>query len=110
MPTLMPQREEEFQSAVVDLAQKTGWLVAHFRPAKTERGWRTAVSADGAGFVDLVLVRERTLFRELKAERGRLGPNQQRWLDALSTAGADVAVWRPSDWPAIEKTLTRSTT
>lgn len=103
--TTLPQTEAQFQKAVIDLAQHTGWLVAHFRPARTEAGWRTPVAADGAGFVDLVLVRERVLYRELKSESGRVRPDQQRWHDALAAAGADIAVWRPSDWPAIATTL-----
>ena len=35
------------------------------------------------------------LFRELKAQRGRVAPEQQEWLDALAASGADVGVWRP---------------
>jgi hypothetical protein len=101
----LPQTEAQFQKAVIDLARHTGWLVAHFRPARTEEGWRTPVSADGAGFPDLVLVRDLVLYRELKSEKGRVRPDQQRWHEALATAGADIAVWRPSDWPAIANTL-----
>lgn len=103
--TTLPQTEAQFQKAVIDLARHTGWLVAHFRPARTEEGWRTPVSADGAGFVDLVLVRDRVLYRELKSEKGRVRPDQQHWHDALAAAGADIAVWRPSDWSAIASTL-----
>lgn len=101
--------EAEFQRAVIELAQMTSWLCAHFRPARTaDGGWRTAVAADGAGFPDLLLVhRQRgTLFRELKSESGTLTPEQKLWLDTLTDAGADAAVWRPSDWPDVEATLT----
>jgi hypothetical protein len=120
--------EDEFQSAVIELAQRLGWLVAHFRPARTEHGWRTAVSGDGLGFPDLVLVRNtRLLFVELKSERGRVRPEPALWLAALevvaaaargavaavdpgvapNVAGLAVAVhvWRPSDWPAVEREL-----
>ena len=45
--------ERELQDAVIQLARLLGWRVAHFRPAMTTRGWRTPVSADGAGFPDL---------------------------------------------------------
>lgn len=107
------QTEAEFQAAVIALAQLCNWRVAHFRPARTaDGGWRTAVSADGAGFPDLVLVRgQQLIFAELKTERGKLGPEQAIWLDALlGVAGATrfvmAALWRPSDWPAIEKILT----
>lgn len=101
----LPQTEAQFQKAVIDLARVTGWLVAHFRPARTEDGWRTPVAADGAGFPDLVLVRDRVLYRELKSESGRVRPDQQRWHERLAMGGADIAVWRPADWPAIASTL-----
>jgi hypothetical protein len=47
------------------------------------------------GFLDCVIVGRAVLFRELKAERGRITKDQQRWLDALTEAGADAGVWRP---------------
>ncbi len=53
------------------------------------------------GFPDLVVVGPHgVLFRELKADRGRLTSEQQIWLDRLAEAGADADVWRPGDWPA----------
>lgn len=110
MNSLIPhQTEAQFQKAVIELAQLSGWLVAHFRVARMMRGedvvWRTPVEADGAGFPDLVLVRERTLFRELKSNRGIVRPEQQMWIERLQIAGADIAIWRPDDWSEIVKTL-----
>lgn len=104
------ETEEGLQAAVLELAAYHGWLVAHFRPARVGRGeaerWITPVQADGKGFPDLVLVRERVLFRELKRERGRLTLEQRLWADRLTRAGADYDVWRPSSWPKIVETLT----
>ena len=80
--------EQELLEAVIELAHLYRWRVAHFRPARTEHGWRTPVAADGAGFPDLVLVRDRVLFVELKSARGRLSVEQQDWLSALGHAGA----------------------
>lgn len=99
--------ENDLQYAVIELAQILKWRVCHFRPAKTEHGWRTPVSADGAGWPDLVLVRDRVLYRELKSARGTLSVGQQDWLHALKLAGQDVDVWRPDDWTsgAIERNL-----
>lgn len=97
--------EAEFQAQVVELAHVYGWRVAHFRSARTQHGWRTPVAADGAGFPDLVLVRDRIIFAEVKAERGRLSLDQRLWLAALGGAGAEIYVWRPSSWPEIERTL-----
>ena len=88
--------EADLQAAIIDLAHLLGWRVAHFRPAQNSRGaWRTAVSADGAGFPDLVLVRNGVvIFVELKSEKGRISPAQEAWLAALPHS----LVWRPADW------------
>lgn len=105
--------EEQLQRAVIELARLTGWRVAHFRPALTSHGWRTAVEADGAGFPDLVLVRRQlVVFAELKSDRGTLTPGQREWADALTEAGQEMFVWRPRDWSsgAIEQFLKRWTT
>jgi VRR-NUC domain len=97
--------ERDFQATVIDTAGLTGWRVAHFRPARTERGWRTPVEAGGAGFPDLVLVRDRVVFAELKGARTRVTGEQQAWLDALARAGAETHLWRPWDWDEIERVL-----
>lgn len=108
----LKQSEADFQRAVIQLAQVTGWRVAHFRPAQNARGdWRTPVAADGAGWPDLVLVRgHRLLFRELKTEAGKLTLEQLAWGEALKAAGADWGVWRPSDWDIIESALKKQPT
>jgi hypothetical protein len=100
--------EAEFQKQVIDLAQLFRWRVAHFRPARTAKGWRTPVAADGAGFPDLVLAKEgRLIFAELKAEKGRVSEAQALWLESLGPSTEDrlVVVWRPSDWDSIERVI-----
>lgn len=84
-------------------AHAFGWRVAHFRPALTKHGWRTAVSADGKGFPDLVLTQAEggTVFRELKRDATKLDADQEAWGKALTDSGADWAVWRPRDWPEV---------
>ena len=37
------------------------------------------------------------LFRELKTQRGKVSPEQQQWLAALTAARQDADVWRPED-------------
>lgn len=102
----LPEREAGFQGAVVDLAHFFGWRVAHFRTAqRADGGYLTAVGADGAGWPDLVLVRERVVFAEIKAARGRLSAAQIEWLDRLRAAEAEAYVWRPVDWEAIRVIL-----
>ena len=52
------------------------------------------------GFPDLVLVstrQGRILFRELKTDKGRVSPDQRKWIDGLTAAGGDAGVWRPED-------------
>ena len=68
----LPETEDGFLGWIIDQAQWSGWTVAHFPPARTEQGWRTAVAADGAGFPDLTLVRDRIIFAEVKSAAGFL--------------------------------------
>ena len=76
--------------ALRDACRWTGWRCAHFRPARTVHGWRTAVQGDGKGFPDWVLVHDRggVVFVELKTSRGKLTPAQEAWGEALIRAGA----------------------
>lgn len=98
--------EDEFLRQVLALAKLHGWRRAHFRPARTALGWRTAVSGDGAGFPDLVLLRgKRQVIAELKARRKKPEPAQHEWLAAFDLVGAEVYVWFPEKWPEIESVL-----
>lgn len=96
--------EAQLQQAIIEAAQLLSWRVAHFRPAQTSKGWRTPVSADGAGFPDLLMVRNGHLIAaELKSEKGVIAPAQRLWLDELlrvSMAEDRVTTytWRPSQW------------
>lgn len=90
--------EDQLLANVLDLCRLTHVRTAHFRPARTATGWRTAVSGDGKGFPDLVLVGNKgVLFRELKSDKGRPDTEQAVWLERLRAAGANVGVWRPDD-------------
>jgi hypothetical protein len=90
--------EDDFQRRIIDTARLHGWRLAHFRPARTARGWATPITGD-VGFPDLVLARHGTvILAELKSDTGGLGPGQPEWLVA---AGAHARLWRPVDWPAI---------
>lgn len=99
--------ESVFQKDVIELAHTLGWLCAHFRPALTKHGWRTPVSADGAGFPDLILVRDRVIAAELKREKGKPSDDQQSWLEAFRAAGVEAYLWRPSDVDEIFEILRR---
>lgn len=82
--------ERDFQAQVIKLATTLGWRHYHTHDSRRSP----------AGFPDLVLVnpaRRRVMYRELKAERGRVSTMQQDWLGMLSACGVDAGVWRPSD-------------
>lgn len=81
--------EKELGDTLRDACRHIGWRCAHFRAARTAHGWRTAVSGDGQGFPDWVLVHPYggILFVELKAAGGRLEPAQKDWGEALIRAG-----------------------
>lgn len=68
----------------------------------------TAVQGDGAGFPDLVMVRDKVIFAELKSEKGKVSDTQYDWIKSLAKAKQkDVYVWRPSDWDSIVEVLKR---
>ena len=102
--------EDAFLRQVIELAKLRHWLIHHCRPARTKKGWATPIQGD-AGFPDLVLVREgRLLFVELKAQKGRVTPDQRIWLALLKDQagfhqGTGVYLWKPSDWAQIEEVL-----
>ncbi len=98
--------ERELLDAVVACARTYGWLAYHGRPARTQKGWVTAIQGD-AGFPDLVLARDGVvIFVELKREGGKLTVEQGEWQDALQPSGmhaitarlVHAVVWLPSDW------------
>jgi hypothetical protein len=51
-----------------------------------------------SGFPDLVIAGRWVVYRELKRQAENPTKAQRDWIAALEAAGADVGVWRPSDW------------
>lgn len=89
--------EKEIQSAILDIARLFGWRVYHtFDSRKSE-----------AGFPDLVLVRDRVIYAEVKRDGQRPRPSQIDWLNALSRAGAEVYVWTESDYDEVASVLSQ---
>lgn len=104
----MEPKESEFQWAVVETAQLLKWRVAHFRPAWSQKGFRTPVAADGAGWPDLVMLRGETLLAvELKSGGRKPTAEQIAWLEAFDKVpGCRAAVWTTRDpWSGIEAAL-----
>ena len=87
--------EKQFQAQVIDMAKIFKWTYYYTYSSKRSP----------AGFPDLVLVREKVMFRELKTDKGRVSPAQKAWGVKLADAGSDFAVWRPSMLDEIYKEL-----
>ena len=92
--------EDDLLKGVLQMARLFKWLSYHARPAMLKNGsWRTAVSGDGKGFPDVVLLRDnRCLAWELKASKGKATPEQTNWLQAFKRAGWEARIIRPEDW------------
>ncbi len=92
------QSEADYQEQIVTLAEACGWWTYHVVDSRRS----------SAGFPDLMIVRGTNLrFLEVKAEKGRVRPEQQWVIDALSKVERVRArIVRPSDWPAVEAMLT----
>ena len=101
--------EAQFTDQLIEVGRLLGYKVAHFRPAKTSRGWRTPVSGDGAGWPDLTFAKPgRLIFAELKSKVGKLSPEQTDWLALLEATGAESYVWRPAQFEEAVEILRRS--
>jgi hypothetical protein len=89
--------EKDFQALVLRQAADCGFLCYHtYDSRKSEEG-----------FPDLVMVRERVIYAELKSATGKLTRPQALWLSALKEAGQEVWIWRPGDWTEIVAALAR---
>lgn len=89
--------EKQWQAQVEQLARLIGWMCYHT--------WNSMRSS--AGFPDIVMVKgNEIIFVELKTNKGKLTPQQVKWLDALCAAGQRVYVWRPNDLNEVRSVLT----
>jgi hypothetical protein len=106
---LAPPRPPAHASSAPGLTEKA-WL-AQVRTLAQTHGWMTyhPMRSQGAepGWVDLVFLRGPTLVcAELKTDRGRLTPAQQRWLDGLGKVEkVQVHLWRPGDLDQVMEVL-----
>lgn len=83
--------EKVLQAAILGAARRHGWLAYHTHDSRRSQ----------PGYPDLHLVHPeagRSIFRELKTQKGATTSDQQVWLRALKLAGHDVGIWRPIDW------------
>ena len=97
--------EKQFQQQIIELAQRCGFLVYHtFDSRRSE-----------PGFPDLTLCHPTEprpiFFLEVKAEKGRVRPEQRKWIEALDPGPVMqdyviARIVRPSDWWWVEQSLT----
>lgn len=98
------ETELAFQHRVTDLAELLGWYCWHVNlPMRSK-----------AGFPDLLLIRERIVWVELKVwhakgGRGKVMPEQEQFHELLRCAGGEVYVWFNDDdtWEEIKEVLSR---
>lgn len=89
--------ERDFQLDVEDALQRGGWEYIRLTDSRRQHA---------VGWPDLVAFRGTcVLAAELKSERGRTTPQQERWLALFREAGIQTFVWRPADWPQIVEKL-----
>ena len=93
--------EADWTAWVIAEARRSGWIAAHFRPARTASGsWSTPVQGDGKGYPDITAAHPNRppLFAELKMPGKKPTREQVRWLDTLAAdPRVSVAVWYPTD-------------
>lgn len=104
------QTEKQFQAVVTKIAKANQWRVFHVGDSRKQtRDGRFVPDRGIAGFPDLVLVRERVIFAELKREKAKPTSDQAAVLQLLENAGAETYLWRPSDLEGIENILRKKT-
>ena len=98
--------EKELLGAIIERARSRGWKVIHTPPVPVQRGgktlWMTPLAADGKGFPDLLMVRDRVIVAEVKAGarsgNRHLSVDQKDWLSRFRMASAEAYVWTPEAW------------
>lgn len=97
--------EERFVDRIMEYAGLRGWRRVHFRPAKTDKGWRTALQGD-KGFPDVIALRgKRGVVIEAKAGKNKTSEDQDLWLEFFRAVGFEVYVMYPEQWDEVERIL-----
>lgn len=109
--TAPKQSERDWQATVLKYAALRGWKHYHDQATNAPRrctgcGAIRHLPRNAPGWPDLVLVRRPdVLFVELKSDSGKVDDDQAAWLDELRACGQRVYVWRPVDWPDVQRVL-----
>lgn len=79
-----------------------GFLFGAGKGVATSLGWVTyhtlRSKGSAAGFPDRTCWRERLLFAELKTETNKPSERQVAFMTGMAKAGAEVYLWKPSDY------------
>lgn len=87
--------EAEFQKRITDYLDWRKILWYHVNDSRKDK----------KGFPDLVIVGKHVIFAELKSEKGKVSPDQEKWLSALLAAGQQAYIWKPSNWTDVQALL-----
>jgi len=88
---LLSHQSAAHKQLVADIRELAAWLRLYvYSPYDSRRS--------PAGWPDLTIIGIHVAYREVKTGRGRPTPEQTDVMRRLQDAGADVAVWRDTDW------------
>lgn len=87
--------EAGFQGQVTQLMTITGWAWYHTHDSR----------GSNRGFPDIVAVKDRVIYAELKRSGEEPRPDQLEWHDRLLSARAEAYFWWPEDLDAIRRIL-----
>jgi hypothetical protein len=96
--------EPRFQRWVVGTARINGWRVRVMDVRSGGARLRRGHPPD-RGWPDLLLVKDRLFWAELKPKGGKLSEDQSKVIDDLKAAGQEVHIWTPEDWEAVVMAL-----
>lgn len=91
------ERERTWQATVERWARARGWWAYHTNDSRRSE----------PGFPDLVMIRERVVYAELKRRGESLRPEQVMVLGLLRGAGAEAYAWWPDDEAEVLEVLER---
>jgi len=87
--------EPRFQRWCVATARANGWRV-RVMDQRGRPGWRGQPT--DKGWPDLLMVKDRVVWIELKDADGQLRPDQLEVIGLLIDSGAEVYIMRPAQW------------
>lgn len=106
------KNESEFSKWCIEKGHEYGWKIARFHrlPSPNGEQWRTPFGADAKGWLDLVCVRERIFFVELKMRGRKPTAEQANWMEWLRAAGQEVYLWMDNQTDEVERVFEHTAT